>query len=116
MAYALFETDWIIPHGVIRKTDTPMMAMVKETATGVLLSLADPDLRLPKRRNMGYLDHEAMETPARPSLVRVELRGRWTAEAIPENMSIRETGHGVTVLECRCEYGLTSEIALTGGV
>jgi chondroitin-sulfate-ABC endolyase/exolyase len=115
IAYALFETDWVIPYGIVRKTDTPIMIMVKENADNVVLSLADPDLRLPKRRNLGYLDDEANATPARPSIVRVELRGNWVIPDNSENVVIKEIRNSVTVLEFTCAYGMTSEIILHKG-
>ncbi len=114
-AYALFETDWVIPYGIVRKTDTPVMIMVKENADNVILSLADPDLRLPKRRNMGYLDDEANATPARSSIVRVELHGKWIMPKFCENVIVKETRNSVTVLEFTCAYGMTSEIILHKG-
>jgi len=112
MAYALFETDWIIPHGLVRKTDTPVMVMVKEHGNGVLLSLADPDLRLPKRRNMGYLDEEANVTPSRPSFVRVELRGQWLVSEPSVHAKVCGERDGVTVLEFSCAHGATIPVLL----
>ncbi len=112
-AYALFETDWLVPHGVVRKTDTPVMVMVKQHDDGHLtLSLADPDLRLPKRRNMAYLDDQANATPARPSTVRLELRGRWRLADGSEAIRIRELRNDSTVLEFICAHGLTVETQL----
>ena len=29
MAYALFDTDWIIPHGLVKMTEVPVMIMIK---------------------------------------------------------------------------------------
>ena len=113
MAYALFETDWIIPHGVLRKTDTPVMVMVKEVGDGVVLSLADPDLRLPKRRNMAYLDAEADATPSRLSTVRVELRGLWKLSAGARESVLVESVNDRTVLCFNCRDGATYEVALT---
>jgi hypothetical protein len=112
MAYALFETDWIIPHGILRKTDTPVMAMVKEAGDGLLLSLADPDLRLPKRRNMGYLDEEANSTPSRSSQVRVELRGDWQPAPTASGVTLEESRNGVTALLFECRDGATREVVL----
>ncbi len=112
-AYALFETDWIIPHGILRKTDTPVMIMARENDTNVVLSLADPDLRLPKRRNVGYLDAEAERTPANVSLVRMELRGAWALQSAAPGVAILERAVDRTVLEFACAYGATTEVQLT---
>jgi hypothetical protein len=112
-AYALFETDWIIPHGIVRRTDTPVMVVVKmHDDGGLTLSLADPDLRLPKRRNMGYLDDEANATPARPSVVRVELRGKWRLGADEQAVRVLGVRADVTVMEFACRDGLTIEVKL----
>lgn len=112
MAYALFEADWIIPHGLLRRTDTPVLAAVREEDGGILLSLADPDLGLPKRRNMGYLDDEANATPSRSSVVRIELRGDWAQrEPVPDVLPARPSA-GKTLLEFRCRDALTREIRL----
>jgi hypothetical protein len=112
-AYALFETDWIIPHGIVRRTDTPVMVVVKmHDDGGLTLSLADPDLRLPKRRNMGYLDDEANATPARPSVVRVELRGNWRMGSSEPSARVLEVCRGTTVMEFACRDGMTIEVKL----
>jgi chondroitin-sulfate-ABC endolyase/exolyase len=111
-AYALFETDWIIPHGRLRSTDTPVLAMVKEADDGLRLSLADPDLRLPKRRNMGYLDDEANRTPARPSLVQVELRGRWRLAEDSATVRRLAVAPDATRLAFTCRDGGTVEVRL----
>lgn len=116
MAYALFETDWIIPHGLVCKTDTPVLIMVKEQGdSGIVLSLADPDLRLPKRRNMGYLDEEANATPGRAATVRVELRGLWTPRVLPASVCVREKKPTHTAFEFRCRHGATMEVELARG-
>lgn len=132
MAYAVFETDWEIPYGRLRRTDTPILAMVRELEEGrILLSVADPDLRLPKRRNMGYLDGEALRTQARASSVRLELRGAWravrTTACNPSEDSgcsknegwlhawVEEAGdrsNERTHLVLMCRYGETREIEL----
>jgi chondroitin-sulfate-ABC endolyase/exolyase len=112
MAYALFETDWLIPHGLVRKTDTPVMVLTKESVDGLILSLADPDLRLPKRRNMGYLDEEANATPSRPSTVRVEVRGAWRLRRPEATVRVLALRDEVTVLEFTCQHGLTVEVGL----
>jgi chondroitin-sulfate-ABC endolyase/exolyase len=112
MAYALFETDWIIPHGILRKTDTPVMTMMKEAGNGLVLSLADPDLHLPKRRNMGYLDNEANATPSRPSIVRVELRGKWRVSEPGVHVKVCGERDEVTVLEFSCANGATIAVML----
>jgi hypothetical protein len=111
-AYALFETDWIVPYGLLRRIDTPVMAIVRENTDGILLSVADPDLRLPKRRNMGYLDEEALRTPARTSVVRVELRGRWSPMTCGPELRDCCTGGDVTAMELTCGHGMTVELEL----
>lgn len=114
------------------RTDTPILAMIRELEEGrILLSVADPDLRLPKRRNMAYLDDEALRTQARASSVRVELRGAWRAvhdtacrpsedigcsknkgapDALVEVSGDRSNQRTHLVLVCR--YGETREIEL----
>jgi chondroitin-sulfate-ABC endolyase/exolyase len=113
MAYALFETDWVVPHGILCRTDTPVLAMVKSRPQGITLSIADPDLRLPRRRNFGYLDEEALRTPCKASVARLELRGGWRLES--PNPAVCEIGRagGVTRLAVQCRAGLTVELRLT---
>lgn len=113
LAYAVFETDWEIPYGTLVRTDTPVLAMIQEIGDGqIRLSVADPDLRLPKRRNMGYLDDEALQTPSRPSQVRLELRGFWQATGeSPEGMT-SDWATGRTRLALACRNGETQEIHL----
>jgi len=85
--------------------------MVKEQGKGIVLSLADPDLRLPKRRNLAYLDAEADATTARPSCVRIELRGGWRLRTPCAEVVCARRG-SVTELTMSCANGLTVEVAL----
>jgi len=131
MGYAIFETDWEIPHGRLRRTDTPVLVMIREEGNGrIRMSVADPDLRLPKRRNMGYLDEEALRTSARSSVLRLELRGLWRqrreeaprdgasevqkeAEGIGSRVHVKaEPAWGKTCVVMECRYGETQEIEL----
>ena len=112
MAYALFEADRIVSHGIVRKTDTPVLVMTKESAAGLVLSLADPDLRLPKRRNVGYLDDEANGTVARTAHVRLELRGAWQLADAVDDVSVEAANAERTTLRFTCRHGATSEVRL----
>ena len=113
MAYVLFEADWIIPHGLVQRTDTPVMVIVREHKDGtVTLSMADPDLRLPKRRNMGYLDEEACNTPARPSTVHLVLRGNWRIQNPAQGVTLSARKDEAVELTFECRHGLTNEFRL----
>ena len=114
MAYAVFETDWEIPYGTLARTDTPVLVMIQEIGdVRIRLSLADPDLRLPKRRNMGYLNHEAVAVPSRPSMVRLKLLGQWRLVGSEDGVSVKTMpAEDRTLIETICRYGLTRELEL----
>jgi len=106
-ACALFEAEGIVPEGPVRKTDTPVIVTTREQGADLFLGVADPDLRLPKRRNFGFLDEEAAATETKPSVVKLEVRGLWTVNG----STFRLLGHtdGTTLLEVSCRDGFTVE-------
>jgi chondroitin-sulfate-ABC endolyase/exolyase len=115
-AGAIFETDWMIPEGPVARTDTPILYMMQEEADGSFrLSVADPNLRLPKRRNMMFLDDEARRTKARPSEVQLLLRGHWLLLSPNDKIHLHSMNglESLTSLRIRCAEGLTREALLT---
>lgn len=111
-AYALFETDWVIPHGPVRSNDVPVMVMAREKGDRLVLSLADPDLRLPKRRNLAYLDPEAEKALAKPSTVQLQVRGEWRPATNTDAVRLTSHTEEATLLAFQCRYGLTVEVEL----
>lgn len=113
---AIFETDWLIPEGPVARTDTPVLYLARAEADGCLeLALSDPDLRLPKRRNMMFLDEEARFTPARPHTLELALHGRWKLTEVPDGVEvhrIERPGRQLTGLRVVCQSGLTRTLRL----
>ena len=115
-AGAVFESDWMIPEGPLRRTDTPILYSACEEADGRLrLSIADPDLRLPHRLNIGFHDPESEQTPSRSAEVRVQVRGIWELPDGITNPRVEKAAHapeGVTSLVFHCRDGATVEVLL----
>ena len=91
------------------------MVMITEIpGSGVVtLAITDPDLHLPKRRNMGYLDAMSNATEARDSRVQIELRGQWTCAAHDQLARTQLTTHSTTTLELICRHGATITLTAT---
>ncbi|HUW35436.1 MAG TPA: chondroitinase family polysaccharide lyase [Planctomycetota bacterium] len=112
MAYAIFQVDRAISHGIIRKTSAPVMAMVRKKGDEIIFSLADADLRLPKRKSLGHLDEEAVAAESKMQKVCVHLHGQWKMKASPNEVRVKELHSNTTVVEFDCIDGKTIEVAL----
>jgi len=77
ISYALFTAGREIEHGPLLRADTPIAATAWiEDEARLTLRIADPDLRLPRKANMGFLTARDVEQQARPHTVQLLLRGQ----------------------------------------
>ncbi|WP_343223416.1 polysaccharide lyase family 8 super-sandwich domain-containing protein [Paenibacillus solanacearum] len=112
LGYVIFDERTNIEGGVVRKTSRPSIIMEQETGSGIVLSVADPDLRLPKLPDQ-RMDDDVALTAGTMETVRVELRGSWRpAQPLPGGIRIVSQG-AMTALEFDCSSGKTMEVALT---
>ena len=112
-AQAIFETDWLMDSGYVIRCDLPLLAIEREREDGSLvLSVADPDLRLPKRRNMMFVDQEAATTTSKPSVAHLLLRGSWQLQGRFPGVELSADNASQTSLTIPLHSGLTVEIHL----
>lgn len=113
IGYVIFDEKTAIEGGHVRKTSRPSIIMEKETGGGIVLSVADPDLRLPKLPDQ-RMDDDVALTPGSTETVRVELTGSWQpGQSLPSGIRVINGGANLTVLEFDCRNGKTAEVALT---
>lgn len=74
--YAIFDPQLDISHGYVRKVSVPSMVMVNRQKGKIVVSVADPDLRLPKTPDM-RMDEETALIGSVMQTMEVELEGEW---------------------------------------
>ncbi|CAG7595365.1 Chondroitin sulfate ABC exolyase [Paenibacillus solanacearum] len=113
IGYALFDPQARLTWGTLRSVNAPVLAMEKERGDELTLSVADPDLRLPKLPNQKMDDRTAW-TAGTASRVQIELAGCWKLPADrphPSVLAVRPDAQS-TVLELECANGETVEVVL----
>ncbi|RKN78979.1 chondroitinase family polysaccharide lyase [Paenibacillus ginsengarvi] len=113
--YAVFDETATLPAGPLLRASVPIMAYVIKRDGQWTVSVADPDLRLPKRENQ-KMDDRTVWTDSEPGLVTIELRGKWSIvrQTKGEHLA-RITAHSgdCTRIELVCMYGETVELILS---
>lgn len=107
--YVIFEPNKAIEYGILEGTDTPILAMAKEVKDGIVLSICDPDLRLPKLPNQEMTELTAA-IPSKAKTVQISLKGCWQALS-KDIKKIEHTGDS-TILEVNFRDGKTVEVIL----
>ncbi|MDF2719230.1 MAG: chonabc 1, partial [Paenibacillus sp.] len=113
--YAIFDESADIDGGLLRKTSAPITVFIKERAGSLVVSVADPDLRLPRRPNQRMEDHVAW-TESKAEKVMIELQGKWSIERQSKGefqAAITQYGDNSTVIELVCRNGDTTELLLS---
>lgn len=112
IGYAVFTAEREIVHGPLARTDTPVTAFAKPmTDGGLLFRVADPDLRLPRKGNLGFLTPEDEQQLREPHRVRLLLRDRWFTDA-QTTASLHKYNDNQTLLEWEAADGLPLELNL----
>ncbi len=122
--YALFEAGEV-SKGLLLSNSIPCMAMLCEKSKGeIVLSLADPDLRLYEGPSDDIFDKEGKRVErsiySRPwigsesgvSHPRITLQGRWSLPQPSEYCKVISSDRKNTVLEFTCQHGLSREVRL----
>jgi Polysaccharide lyase family 8, C-terminal beta-sandwich domain./Lyase, catalytic./Polysaccharide lyase family 8, super-sandwich domain. len=123
VSYVLFETPGILPPGPVTLADTACLIMARESDTGLLLTVCNPDLALYRGPSDELLDengkrversiysrpwisHESMEVP-----VTVTVKGKWK---VPDNPSVQwvESDTNKTVIRFLCKDAASIEVEL----
>ncbi|MFW5681396.1 MAG: hypothetical protein ACOC1G_00175, partial [Phycisphaeraceae bacterium] len=112
IGYAIFTAEREITHGPLARTDTPVTAFAKPMPDGGLLfRVADPDLRLPRKGNLGFLTPEDEQQLREPHRVRLLLHGRWLTDA-QTPAALHKYNDDQTLLEWEAADGLPLELEL----
>jgi hypothetical protein len=114
IGYVLFDERAEPDCGVLRRTSAPIVAMEKRQGDRLVLSVADPDLRLPKRPDQ-RMDDATAWTQGKSALVAIELAGHWAwrdSGAKPHNAELAAAQDGNTRIEIICINGDTTEMDL----
>ncbi|MFW6337077.1 MAG: polysaccharide lyase family 8 super-sandwich domain-containing protein, partial [Phycisphaeraceae bacterium] len=112
IGYAIFTAEREITHGPLARTDTPVTAFAKPMPDGGLLfRVADPDLRLPRKGNLGFLTPEDEQQLREPHRVRLLLHGRWLTDA-QTPAALHKYNDDQTLLEWEAAVGLPLELEL----
>ncbi len=111
-AYAIFNEKQEIKHGILTATDTPIIVMVKEKGQQeVVLSMSDPDLRLPKLPNQ-TMDEDVATTNSVMKTATITLEGNWKLKEKHSDVRIIKTKGNQTIIEFDCVDGETKEVVL----
>jgi len=89
IAYAIFEPNKPLK-GILINADAPIMAMFTAQKSCSLLTVANPDLHLPKwNHNMSRMPDEITNGASKGSIVTLTLKGKWyQAKNVPELLEI----------------------------
>ncbi len=130
-SYIVFDADNSFAKGLVTKVSRPSSFAIEQSAEGIKLAVADPDLniydgqddRLPngQRVELSIYEREWYFWPSRETKVRLTLRGQWQIvqqlKAIEtlnyKSATIIESNSTETVIEFACKDGLTAEVLLS---
>ena len=102
VAYVLFAPAEALAFGALSGADTPCLMMTRAMGDRMILSVADPDLRL------GEPSPRGMYHPGSEGKVRLHLNGTWQVEAAPGNVRASDDH----TLDVTTRDGATYEVVL----
>ena len=103
VGYAIFKENEELTDTIIKKSDTPILAMIKQKDDEMLFSVSDPDLRI---SNTADSQASVMKK------VKVELNGRWNLKENTNDIKILEKAENKTTVEVNCIDGKTVQALL----
>ncbi|MEY9094915.1 chondroitinase family polysaccharide lyase [Paenibacillus sp. RC84] len=110
--YAIFNSSTPINKGLLYSSSDPITAIVQQVdANEVLLSVADPDLRLPKYPNQSIPNADVLKQSILKK-VTVTLNGLWHLKKANSEARILSTGAATTTVEFDAVDGKSIEIEL----
>ncbi|HEX7756175.1 MAG TPA: chondroitinase family polysaccharide lyase [Niabella sp.] len=111
-AYAVYKAN--VPlKGILLNTNTPLLAMIKDTANGQLLSLADPDIKQARwNHNMSHMPDSITNAWAGGSVVTITLKGEWYLAKYNDKLMSAAVKNGNTILSVFCKNGESIELPL----
>lgn len=111
-AYAIFNPKQEIRYGILEDTDTPIMVMIKEKgAQEIVLSISDPDLRLPQLPNQ-TMDEDLATTNSVMKHTTIILEGTWKLTEEYSDIRILAAKNNKTTIQFDCINGESKEVVL----
>ena len=104
-AYAAFETYLPLKDKIFRSIPAETMVMQKQSGSGLLLSVCDPNLNIAEK---AFTTKE----PSRPIEKKIILKGRWKSAAPHEKVMIHPVNGAETLLTVTCQHGQPVEFSL----
>lgn len=109
-AYALFVPQDDLP-GAVEAVDTPLLLIAGRSGDELLLSAADPDLRLGVwPRNMSRMPDRIRNQPGRSHVAEIRLAGEWTLQHPHPDVIATVVSDRRTRVRVRLDHGLTREL------
>jgi chondroitin-sulfate-ABC endolyase/exolyase len=121
---AFFTKEKSTNDSLVISNNRPCLVMYQKQQNDISLSVTDPDLGfyagpddtpiLPngKRKEVSIYSKKWYDTPAKPSVVKLILKGKWKLKEINKNATIILDKNGNSILEVQCQYGEVSQIRL----
>jgi chondroitin-sulfate-ABC endolyase/exolyase len=121
---ALFTKDKLTNDSLIISNNRPCLLMYDKEQNDILLSVTDPDLGfyegpddtplLPdgKRKEVSIYSKKWYATAAKPSIIKLVLKGIWKLKGDTKNATITFDKNGNSVLQVQCKYGEASQVKL----
>ncbi|MEO5996332.1 MAG: polysaccharide lyase beta-sandwich domain-containing protein [Chitinophagaceae bacterium] len=121
---ALFTKDKLTNDSLIISNNRPCLLMYDKEQNEILLSVTDPDLGfyegpddtllLPdgKRKEVSIYSKKWYATAAKPSIIKLVLKGIWKLKGDNKNVTITFDKMGNSVLQVQCKYGEASQVKL----
>lgn len=120
----LFTKEKTTNDSLIISNSRPCLLMYQKQQNEISLSVTDPDLGfyagpddtpiLPdgKRKEVSIYSKKWYDTPAKPSVVKLILKGKWKMKGINKNATISFDKMGNSVLQVLCKYGDATQLQL----
>lgn len=120
----LFAKEKPTNDSLILSNNRPCLMMYQQAPNEISLAVADPDLGfyegpddtplLPdgNRKEVSIYSKKWYATEAKPSIVKLVLKGKWKLKGINESAAITFDKKGNSILQVRCKYGEASQVKL----
>lgn len=106
VAYVIFDASAKLPKGgIIKQTDTPILAYSKKAGDAIKLSIADPDLRIGAQTE-SVMQNSFMKT------AKITLNGCWKITSATPNARVIHSSAQETIIAFDCIDGKTIEVDL----
>lgn len=112
IGYSIFDINGELNNEYLVSTDTPILLMIEPQENNQLIvSLCDPDLRLPKLPN-SKMDDKIATTPTQRKDTTIVIRGQWKLKEAVVGISVIDCDEIQTKLRFSCINGETRKTVL----